>query len=474
MKMNSAISALLALATAVPLGAEAVEARPSSPPALSPSALTLEALAGQLDRLQAAAGDGLVWTVNIDLRCDYAPYKLTAKEQAGSAKQPLVHYGLTSTAGAGALSDAPANGYAGAYVRRLDLGATGKLSSWALLGAQIDLVGLKLEDTGVTLKGLPLLPGLVLPGYAWDARIGVYRQPFGIENQVSASSIVFPERAILNGGYCPAAFSASTPTKLVYERIVGAQLDTGHSYGAVAYKVQVAVADDQKDQDAGSSSTLGAFGGALSSTTTYTAGTATAPSLGLTTDQDPSEFARVGIDLDFFPQWAALNLGASAIHNPCDTALLSTSGTSQSWQDTYGFDGSLDIPAAQTKLQAEWVAQNSFSNASGAGLLTNRAEGWYVQSSTRPLAFFDGRLSGLELNLRLESVTPNVNMASAPGQGPAAQFTATSVQANTVALKYSYKGKTYTSVNYSNYALNGNYKAVAGSSLLSVQQQFNY
>jgi len=474
--------AFCALALAGQLRADPGSPAPDSPSAQARPATVeeLEQRLQALERLGSPAGkagpEAVTWGVNIDLRYDYAPYKLTTKQQAGTAAQPLVHYGVTYTAGAGALADAPANGYVGGYVKRAELLGAAKLSGWATLSLQLDLASLRLEDTGVVAKGLPLLPYLEVPGYGWDLKAGLYRQPFGLENQTGAKDLAFPERAILDGGYCPAAFASATPVKLVYERILGMQLVHGHSYGSFGYKVQAAVGDSQKDQDPGSAATTGAFGGAISNT--YTAAT---QSLGLTTDQDLSEFVRVGLDLGFFPSVATLSVGASAIHNPGNTALLATSGTAQTWQDTYGVDASLAMPLAQTVFTAEWVCQNSFANDAssyqGSGIMgqfINRGEGWYLQSTTKPLAFFSKDLSNLDLNLRVESVTPNVNYASLPGNGAKAQFTATSVQANTIGLKYSYKGKTYTSFNYSNYALNGDYTAVAGSSLISLQQQLNF
>jgi|GEM_PF-2289978 hypothetical protein len=447
----------------------AADAVPISPSAQSESAPA--DLQAQLDALKAQASGAVTWALNVDLREDYAPYKLTSSEQKGTASHPLVHYGVTYTAGAGALADAPANGYAGGYIRRVELGATGKLAPWVSWSAQIDLAALKLEDVGLDAKTLPLLPGLSVPGYEWELKLGQYRQPFGIENQTGSLNLPFPERAIMDGGYCPAAFSSATPVKLVYERIFGAQLITGHNYGAFGYKLQAALGDDQKDQDPGSSATLGAFGGAISNT--YTAAT---QSLGLTTDQDPSEFARVGLDLNALPTVATLSVGASAIHNPTNSKLLAVTGTAESWQDTYGFDALLGIPAAKTQVQGEWVCQNSFANDASSyaakgvhGQLIGRAEGWYIESSTKPLAFFNKDWTQMDLNLRLEDVVPDVNAA-----GRLAPFVATSVQANTVGLKWSYKGRNYTSLNYTNYALNGDYKAIAGSSLFSVQQQINY
>jgi hypothetical protein len=244
---------------------------------------------------------------------------------------------------------------------------------------------------------------------------------------------------------------------------MGVQVIDSHSYGAVGYKLQAAVGDDQKDQDPGSSATLGSFGGAI--TNTFTAAT---QALGLTTDQDPSEFGRLGLDFNFFPSVATLNIGASAIHNSNNPALL-TSTAKNAWQDTVGFDTTIGVPSAHTTFQAEWVSQNTFNDNPTQGNFASRGEGWYLQSSTKPLAFFNKDWSNLDLNLRIENIVPNVNVA-----GASPSWVATSEQAATVGLKFYYVGKTYTSVDYTSYALNGDYGAIAGSSLFSIQQQFYY
>ena len=100
----------------------------------------------------------------------------------------------------------------------------------------------------------------------------------------------------------------------------------------------------------------------------------------------------------------------------------------------------------------------------------------FRSSTTKPFALVDKDWTGLDLNLRIEATTPNVNIASNPlyHHGGADYFFATSEQASTVGLKWIYTGRTYTSVNYSVYGLNGNYGSIAGSSLFNVQQQFYF
>jgi hypothetical protein len=458
--------ALAGFIAAAPLAADQ-DTTPNVSDSLEDLRASLGTLANQVNNLQGSMDKEIVWNVNTDTRYDYAAYKVTTGQlSAASAAFPLVKY----TANGGSLSDLSANGYVGMYIKRAELEATGKISPWAVWNLQFDFAGLKLEDTGVDAKGMDLLPYLNVPGYTWEAKVGLYRQPFGVENQTGSSALPFPERAIMDGGYSPVSIGT---VKLVYERIMGIQMITSHNYGPVGYKLQAAIGDDQKDQDAGSSATVGAFGGASPASNTYTAATASAPSLGLTTDGETSEFGRLGIDLNFVPSIVTVNVGGSLAHLDLNTALLPANpapGASQAWQDNTGADATVGFPMAQTTFQAEWVAQNSYNNATAKvpGKLVSRAEGWYVESTTKPLALFDKDWTSLDLNLRIESVAPNVNIGASPA------FVAHYENASTLGLKWYYGNRTYTSVNYTTYALNGNYGAIAGSQLFSVQQQFYF
>ena len=400
---------------------------------------SLGTLAGQVNNLQAANDKALVWNVNTDLRYDYAPYKVFG---AGTAAQPL------------ALPYGAPNGYTGMYAKRVELEATGKIATDLYFNLQFDFAGLKIEDTGFDYKNLSLLPFVAMPGYNWEVKVGLYRQPFGIENQTGSSSIPFPERAIMDGGYNPAGYA-----KIVTERVMGVQFITSHNFGMIGYKLQAAVADNTSDQDPGSSVTTGSYG-------------AGNPSLGLNVDQDPSEFGRFGLDLNFNPKVVTLNLGGSALHNSANTVFFATTGATENWSDNYGADFTLNVPIANDVVWGEWVMQDKFNNngagtPAAAGNLVSHAEGWYITNSLKPLAFFNADWTNLELNARIEQFAPNVNANYAA-------FAVNSEQAATIGLKYFYAGKSYTSVNYTSYALNGDYSAIGASSLFSVQQQFNY
>ncbi len=191
--------------------------------------------------------------------------------------------------------------------------------------------------------------------------------------------------------------------------------------------------------------------------------------MGLKTDQDPTEMGRLGVDLNFVPSIIKINVGGSALHNSNNTALLTSTGTKQAWNDNVGFDATLEIPMLQSKIWGEWVSQNNFTNTGKPGTFVSRQEGWYVVESLKPLAFLDKDMTQLEINARIENMVPFVDQ-----QAIAPKYLPTSVQAATVGAKYFWAGKNYTSVNYTAYALNGNYGALAPASLIAVQQQFNY
>ena len=397
---------------------------------------TLGNMSAQLNDLKSNEGKAVKWGINTDLRYDYQPY---AAATAASPAKPL------------AVPYTTANGVVGMYAKRVELEATGKINEDAEWNLQFDFVGLKVEDLGVDAKNLSLLPFVSVSGYTWEAKLGLYRQAFGLENQVGSSSTPFPERAMINGGANPEKYG-----KLAYERAMGLQMIQSHSFGPIGYKLQLEAANNVKDQDPGSP-TGGQFVGGSTD------------SMGLKTDQDPTEMGRLGIDLNFFPSIAKLNLGASALHNSVNTALMTADPTKQFWNDNIGYDATLVIPIVQSTVWAEWVSQNNFKNSPLAGTFINRQEGWYVVNTMKPLAFFNKDWTQLDLNMRLESFVNDVDAAA-----NAAPWQVSSEQAASIGLKYYYAGKTYTSINYTAYGLNGDYSAVGAGSLLVLQQQFNY
>jgi hypothetical protein len=428
--------ALVGLMAAAPLAADKDASGTDIQDSMEDLRSSLGSMAVQVNTMQASMANALVWGINTDLRYDYNPYK------TGN-------------------TDATANGSVGMYAKRVELEATGKISSWAVWNLQFEFAGLKVEDLGVDAKGLDLLPFVAVPGYEWEAKVGLYRQPFGIENQTGSSAIPFPERAMIDGGANPFGLS-----KIVKERVMGVQLVNGHNYGPVGFKVQVSVADNVNDQDPAN----GGFGGTYTNAISYPGGVTTVATtynatdgFGLKTDQDPTEIGRLGLDLNFIPG-AKLNVGGSALHNSNDSQLMTALAAKQAWSDNVGCDFTLEVPMAQSKVWGEWVSQNSFANLPSAGHFVGRTEGWYITDTMKPLAFFNKDLSNVELSGRWERMQPNVDTTHDNGQ------------ATTIGLKYLYAGKNYTSVNYTAYGAHGDF-ATSGygdNSLFSVQQQFNF
>jgi hypothetical protein len=435
----------LAAALAAPLCLRADDA---------PTSDEIEELRAQLGNLSAGLNDtkglasAIKWSVNTDIRYDYVPFK--PNSFTGSLAHPYItDYTATDT------------NMVGMYAKRVELEGTGKIMDNVEWNLQFEFAALKLEDLGVDAKMLSFLPYVNLDGYTWEAKLGIYRQAFGLENQVGSSSTPFPERAMINGGANPWGFS-----KLANERAMGLQMIQTHNYGSFAYKLQIEAANNVKDQDPAN----GAFGG--TNTVTGGVGTTTSysalDSMGLKTDQDPTEMGRLGFDLNFFPSIAKLNVGASALHNSNNSQLMTGTTTKQAWNDNYGYDATLEIPSIKSIFWAEWVGQNAFAgNATGVAL--THSEGWYVVDSMKPLAIFNKDWTMLDLNLRLENVVKNTD--TAPLVAP---FTVSSEQAASIGMKYFWAGKNYTSVNYTAYGVNGDYTAMGPYSLFVVQQQFNY
>jgi hypothetical protein len=120
---------------------------------------------------------------------------------------------------------------------------------------------------------------------------------------------------------------------------------------------------------------------------------------------------------------------------------------------------------------AEFVHSNNMaSNAAGTAYVdTSTQEGWYVTNILSPCKFFMKDAPGIDLNFRYENYNNNIN--AGPLHKPW-QFNAE--QAITYGLKWSYIGKNYTSLNYTMYALNGDFKVIGPTDLIVLQQQFNF
>jgi hypothetical protein len=285
-------------------------------------------------------------------------------------------------------------------------------------------------------------------------KVGQFRQPFGIEPQTSSSATYFTERSILNGGANP--FGAP---QLVKERVMGLHLKHKKDLGLFGYDLAFTIANDFDNSTKGGTGTdslAGAFPNQAGK------------------DQDPSEFGRVGLSSsmplnDLLPFGSKIAVGASALHNSENTALWTSSPAKELWSEVYGLDATVDTfqigfgtnMAPAVKLQAEWVAKNSFSAVPG---LTNRAEDWYALADVEPWRFFDVNAPKVEVLARYENAVPTVGSTAAY----------TSAQAATLGLRYQFVGKNYTSINYTSYALAGDFSALGGTEFWQLQQQFNY
>jgi hypothetical protein len=411
----------------------------------------LGSMAAQVNDFKDKAEKGVNFGVNADLRYDYWKYN------SFTAQNPT-SYALNGNnwVKAGPTDGAP-NAAVGMYAKRVEIEFKAKTASWAMWHLQFEFAALKLEDLGVELNNIDFLPMMDTGSWKWNMKIGQFRQPFGIEQQTGSSSTVFPERALMYGGASPfpaGVSSTASVSKLVTERVMGLHFWHEQSFGPVGYKAQFTVANDTSDQASGTNSLAG-----------FPA---------QKTDQDPSEFGRLGVDLNFVPKWVKLNIGASAIHNSANSVFFSSSSTTQAWTDVAGADSTLELPFLNWKIWGEWVGSNSFGNNSlGYAGLKKRSEAWYVTSVMQPLKFFMKDPLMLDLNFRYENFVDNVDAANSL---PAAAypFQATAAQAISYGIKWSYVGKNYTSLNYTIYGINGDFTALAGTELLVLQQQFNF
>ena len=424
---------LAALALAPTLRAEEATSESSMADEAEEMRVQLGALSSQMNDLKKMADEMPKIGINVDLRYDKQTYNTGTI--ANSASAPVLF-----------TQNPTPNGKAGMYAKRVEFEFKGKISSWAQYHLQFEAAGLKLEDLGVELNGLSLLPFVSTGSYTADVKIGQFRQPFGVEPQTGSSSTPFPERALMYGGANP--FNGTYATaKLVTERVMGLHFKHAHGLGPIAYEIAFAIADDENDQASGVS--------AISATQAV--------------DQDPSEMGRLGLNLvflnDMLKDILAVKFGASAMHDSLNTAFMSSSPATQAWADNIGWDATIDV-LKNWHLLGEWVSRNSFTATAG---LTKRQEGWYLLSTMEPLKWFDADAPKIEWNTRYEGFLPDVDRI-----GAATNLFATSDNAITTGVKWSFVGKNYTSVNYTVYGLGNNFGALAGTELWTIQQQFNY
>ena len=472
-KFAAAMGLAALLATASLRAAEADAETQSQDQIIEELRTMLGNTVAQLNDTKSRLDNGVNFGVNSDLRYDFQKWSaVNAQSAAGYAANGRNYVASSAT-------DIAPNGVAGMYAKRIEVEFKAKTASWAQWHLQFDFAGLKLEDLGVELNELPFLPMMDSSSWNWGMKIGQFRQPFGIEQQTGSSSIAFSERAMMYGGANPVGGS-----KLVAERVMGVHVWHEKSFGPIGYKMQFAVANDSGDQNPGT----GSLGGTQFLNTTATAfNLKDYPFTGQRTDQDPGEFGRLGIDLNFMPKIAKLNVGGSAIHNSTNKTFYATGvdGSQMGEQNVYGFDSTLAMDSLNWKVWGEWLASNnsvgansSVANSGPASKGINsfaltRSEAWYVTSCMQPLKFFMKDAPALDLNIRFDNFVANVDNQNTPAAA-AKPYAATSAQALSYGLKWSYVGKNYTSLNYTVYGFNGDFGALAGTELFVAQQQFNF
>jgi hypothetical protein len=437
----------------------------------------ITALQKELDAIKAAQpaapaadkGLGLTFQVNADIRYDYEEYaKATlATVKPGAGVQYV----------AAPIENGPANGYAGMYIRRVEAEVSGKITPMALWHVQMDLGSLTFEDLGIELKELPLLPYVDTGSWNFGLKVGQFRQPFGIEQQTAFSDRAFPWGAMMFGAPNPfqasyAAGNGGDGMTLAGQYAMGLHLMQQHDWDFLGYKAQFSLVNDSGikngnngDQPAGAYTLTGSTLIPASPLNGALGAVKVSADSAQTTDTNPSEVGRLGLDLKFIPA-VALNVGASAVHDSAYSQSFDTSTHNENWYDVEGLDATLTVKHIPWKVWGEFVGSNYMNGTSG---LIQHSEGWYVTNSLRPLAFFMDDAPAIDCNIRYESFNANTDAAA-----NLPYWATSSVQAISYGIKWRYDGKNYTSANYTVYAMNGNFAAAAGTELFSIQQQFNF
>jgi hypothetical protein len=360
-----------------------------------------------------------------------------------------------------------------------------------------NLSALELDDVGAGWQQLPFPPFTSgWGGFTYSIFIGQKRQYFGLEQQTDNRDLMFPTRAMMFGGPNPfgaaaqatkdpfdlyyqtttiggggqpnAAASNSAIAELVYERTMGVHLYHAHDFGFLAYNLGVDIVNDESEDSVPG-------GGTDSLKTGFPL---------QTEDQDVSEIGRFGLRPsalnDLLPFGAEFNFGASAFHDPENTAYHASQMSQEEWADAQGLDASFQTDRDVLYLQSEYVKRDqygpSYTTSSLAvnneyGGLQGRAESYYVAGSFQPWRIFDPDAPRVELLARYENyyyddVSNWLRLALGPYTG--------SYNATTVALKYTYMGNCHTSINYTTYGLNNNFSATGPTALLQLEQQVNF
>jgi len=358
-------------------------------------------------------------------------------------------------------------GAAGFFVPTSEVELDGKINKWADWELKYTFAKNAIEDTGLKLHGISLLPGVDTGNWTWDLKVGDFRQAFGNEPQTGTSDLAFTQRALMFGGYNPLANTAAGTTYtansawpasksfFVGQRVLGLFFTQAHDFGPAGYTAQFNLVNDTENEQTAGDTTL--FNDAKGN--------------GVDTDQSAdnafTEIGRFGINVNVIPGISTFKVGGSEIHNSNNTAPFAVGPAGQVYEDIQGADFTIESNVAHDKVWGEWVGANKFQDVSGyMGQLKNRAEGWYLSDSFQPLLFFWKDAPKVELLARYENINPNlVATANNPG------YVASTEQAITTGIKWTYTGKDFTAINYTVYGIDGNFTSMAGTELLALSEQ---
>jgi hypothetical protein len=389
------------------------------------------------------------------------------------------------------------NGAEGMFFGHMDLHLKYQFNESMFAKLDYNFSALEVDDAGVGWQKLAFPPFTSGWGdYTYSIFVGQKRQFFGLEQQTDNRDLMFPTRAMMFGGPNPfggALHAGSDPfdlydqgttigggaqpntaaggsliAELAYERTMGIHLYHAHDFGFLGYDLGVDIVNDESEDSVPG-------GGTDSLKTGFPL---------QTEDQDVSEIGRFGLHPDclnaLLPFGAKFDFGASAFHDPENTAYFANQTSQEEWADAQGLDATFRTDRNVLYLQSEYVKRDqygpSFTDTTLAvnneyGGLQGRAESYYVAGSFQPWRLFDPQAPRVELMARYESyyyddVSNWLRLALGPYTG--------SYNATTIALKYTYQGNCHTSINYTTYGMNNNFNATGPTELLQLEQQVNF
>ena len=392
------------------------------------------------------------------------------------------------------ISPALPDGYAGFYFKHIDLHFKYHFDEHMFAKLDTNISAVELDDVGIGWQDLPFPP--LTSGWGdltYSVFLGQRRQSFGIEQQTDSRFLIFPNRAMMYGGHNPFA-NAATPTRnpfdfyypattgnadinnliaeLAYERVMGLFVFQACDLGWMSYSLAFNWVNDESESSVDGTGTDSLKLGFP---------------LKYAGSQDMAEIGRVGVEPRFLerllPFGTILKLGASAFHDPENTAYLTSQSRSENWSDTQGLDAYLVTSREFLFLQSEYVkrdqygpaffpgAGGTYSAANVYGGLQGRAESWYVTAGLQPWRLFDPEAPKVELLARYDTfyyddMAPWLQQALTPYTG--------NYDAITVALKYTYRGNCHTSINDTTYGLNNDFSATGPTELLQLEQQVTF